>query len=225
MSKKIKTICIDTLTGIQNEEYMTARSKPNFDKWRDFGTDIWKLISFLQNKGFEIVMVIGPPGTGKSSGMRTLEPGTNIWYNADKKNPVWTDGKKEYGSKRNPISPYHVIPTNYADITKHIIQGFEKNMFVDEPLAFLTGHIENVKSGSEYIQQLKTLGNMSTAMNLEGKLETVLYSKVDAEGATNKYLLETQNNGYNTARSPMGLFEPTIDNDYELVRKKIMEEF
>ena len=34
-TKKIRTICIDTLTGIQNEEWMTNVKKPNHDSWMD----------------------------------------------------------------------------------------------------------------------------------------------------------------------------------------------
>lgn len=30
--KKIKSICVDTLTGIQNEEYMRDRKRPGLDK-------------------------------------------------------------------------------------------------------------------------------------------------------------------------------------------------
>ena len=36
---KIRTICIDTLTGIQNEIYMQEASKPGFDKWADYGNN------------------------------------------------------------------------------------------------------------------------------------------------------------------------------------------
>ena len=28
----------------------------------DYGKDIWKLISFLQDEGFEVVMILGEPG-------------------------------------------------------------------------------------------------------------------------------------------------------------------
>ena len=30
--KKIRTICVDTLTGIQTEEYMRDKKKPGHDK-------------------------------------------------------------------------------------------------------------------------------------------------------------------------------------------------
>lgn len=223
MSTKIRTVCIDTLTGIMNEMYMTSVKKPTHDKWKDWGQGIWQLISVLQDLGFEIVLILGEPGTGKSSGMRTLPPGTNIWFNADNKNPVWEGGKAEYGKKVNPKGPYHMIPKSYDDIINHIKGGIEKGMFEDERYAILTGHTEDYKTGAETKRRLKVLGNMSTKMQLEGRLETVLYSDVIREGAETKYVLETVNDGMNTARSPMNLFEPIIDNDYNFVINKLME--
>ncbi len=215
--KKIKSICVDTLTGIQTEEYMRNKKKPGFDKFFDMGQDIYTFMADLSRLGFELVLVLGEPGTGKSTGMRTLEPGTNIWYNADNKNPVWVGGKEEYGKKNAPKAPYHVIPTCYADIIGHIQGGIEAGMFEDDRYAFITGHIENYKSGYDVMQRLKVLGNLATKMQLEGKLETVLYSTIERDSGTNKYLLETQNNGFNTARSPQGLFEPKIENDYNFI--------
>ena len=219
--KKIKSICIDTLTGIQTEEYMRDKKKPGHDKWRDVGQDIYSFMSDLQKLGFELIMVLGEPGTGKSTGMRTLEHDTNIWYNTDNKNPVWIGGKEEYGKKNAPRAPYHVIPTSYKEIIDHIKVGIDKGMFEEEKYAFITGHIENYKSGAETMQRVKVLGNMATKMQLEGKLESVFYTVVEKDGSNVKYLLETQNNGYNTARSPQGMFEPKIDNDYKFILDKL----
>ena len=67
--KKIRSIVIDTLTGIQNEIYMLNSSKPGHDEWADYGKEIWKLISYLQKKGFEIIMIISEPGTGYKFGI------------------------------------------------------------------------------------------------------------------------------------------------------------
>lgn len=219
--KKIRSICIDTLTGIQTEEYMRDKKKPGHDKWRDVGQDIYSFMSDLQKLGFELIMVLGEPGTGKSTGMRTLEHDTNIWYNTDNKNPVWIGGKEEYGKKNAPRAPYHVIPTSYKEIIDHIKVGIDKGMFEEEKYAFITGHIENYKSGVETMQRVKVLGNMATKMQLEGKLESVFYTVVEKDGSNVKYLLETQNNGYNTARSPQGMFEPKIDNDYKFILDKL----
>lgn len=160
--------------------------------------------------------------TGKSTGMRTLPSKTNIWFNADNKNPVWAGGREEYGKKQNPKMPYHMIPKTYSDIINHVREGIEKGMFEEERFAILTGHTEEYKKGNETHYRLKTLGNMATKMQLEGKFETVLYARAVREGGDTKFVLETQNDGFNTVRSPMGVFEPVIDNDYNFVIEKLL---
>lgn len=220
---KIRTVCIDTLTGIQNEIYMTDSKKPGYDEWTDYGKGIWRLISSLQDKGFEIVLVLGEPGTGKSTGMRTLPPNTNIWFNADNKNPVWVGGKAEYGTKLNPRMPYHLIPKKYSEIINHIDEVEKRIGFEEQKFAILTAHIEDYKSGVYQKRRLKTLGKVATNMQLEGRLETVLYAEVEKNGNENRYVLTTQNDGTNTARSPMDLFESVIDNDYNFVIDKLLE--
>jgi hypothetical protein len=214
---KIKTICIDTLTSIQDNDYMTSVKRPDHDKWKDFSTDVYGLMVALQDRGFELVMIMGDPGTGKSTGMRNLLPDTNIWYNADNKNPVWKGGKKEYGKKSNPRNPYHVIPKTYKDITAHIDVGLDEGMFEEERIAFVIGHVETNKVGLNVKSRLKTLGNMANKMQIEGKLETVLYSEISMNGADPEYVLHTQNNGLNTARSPQGMLEPIMKNDYQAI--------
>lgn len=222
MSQKIRTITIDTLTGIMNEMYMTDSKKATHDKWADYGKGVWQLISDLQNLGFEIILILGEPGTGKSSGMRTLPSKTNIWFNADNKNPVWAGGKEEYGKKTSPKEPYHIIPKTYADIINHIKGGLNAGMFEEDRYAILTGHTEDYKTGKgEVKRRLKILGNLATKMQLEGRLETVLYSDVIKDGGETEYVFYTENDGFNTARSPMDLFEPIIPNDYNFIIEKI----
>ena len=220
---KIRTITIDTLTGIQNEMYMTDSKKATHDKWADFGKGIWQLISELQNRGFEVILILGEPGTGKSTGMRNLPPKTNIWFNADNKNPVWIGGKEQYGTKKNPILPYHMIPKAYSEVLAHVDEVEKRGMFEEEKFAILTGHTEDYKTGNgEIKRRLKVLGNLATKMQLEGKLETVLYSNVKREGDKTLYLLETENDGFNTARSPMGAFDSVIENDYNEIINKLL---
>ena len=155
--------------------------------------------------------------------MRTLPTNTNIWYNADNKNPVWEGGKQEYGKKVNPRQPYHIIPKTYEDMIKHIKEGIAKGMFEDERYAFVTGHTETYKVANDTKERLKILGKLGTKMQLEGKMETVLYSRVEMESGNPKYILETQNNGFNTARSPQNLFEGKIDNDYNMIVEKLLK--
>ena len=131
--------------------------------------------------------------------------------------------KKEYGKKSSPIFPFHVIPTKYDQILNHIDGGINDGLFSEERYAFVTGHTETYKVGVHTKERLKVLGKLATKMQLEGKMETVLYSRVEMEGSEPKYILESQNNGFNTARSPMGLFEGKIDNDYKLIFNKLKE--
>ncbi len=212
---KIRSVCVDTLTQIQENQYMLDIKKPGYDKWRDYGQDIYLFIQALIDLGFECILVLGSPGQGKSSGMRTLPPKTNIWFNADGKNPVWKGGKEEYGKKFNPKMPFHMIPKSYQDILNHIKGGLEKGMFEEERYAILTGHTETYREGLENKVRLKTLGNLSNKMQVEGKLESVFYAKTEKnESGEIQYILETQSDGFNTARSPQGAFEGKIENDY-----------
>ena len=218
MEKKIKTICVDTLTAIQTNDYMAEKGKANHDKWRDFGQDIYNFVVALQDLGFTCVLVLGTPGTGKSFSMKQLPTQTNIWYNADKKNPTWKGGKEEYGTKQNPIAPYHVIPKSYSQIINHVKTAMSKNLIADNPIAFITGHTETYKEGHVTKYRLKTLGNMATNMNIEGLLEVVLYTDVRKEDGVTKYYFMTQNDGFNSGRSYEELFETElIPNDYQLV--------
>lgn len=214
-----------SLEKLQNLRIKSLRDNKNYYNFRsgaDYGKGVWQLISDLQTLGFEIILILGEPGTGKSSGMRTLPSKSNIWFNADNKNPVWVGGKEEYGKKVNPKAPYHVIPKTYKDITDHIRGGIERGMFEDERYAILTGHTEDYKTANETKRRLKVIGSLATKMQLEGRLETVLYSDVRKDGESVEYVLITENDGYNTARSPMDLFEPIIPNDYNFVIEKLL---
>jgi len=153
--------------------------------------------------------------------MRTLPSKTNVWFNADNKNPVWIGGKAEYGTKQNPKMPYHLVPKNYRDIIDHLKEIEKRGMVAEEKYAILTGHTEDYKTGIQMKKRLKTLGKIATKMQLEGRLETVLYAEVIRDGEKPRYVLTTENDGFNTARSPMGLFEPIIDNDYNFVIEKL----
>lgn len=219
---KVRSICIDTITAIQQNQYMEDQRKPGHDQWMDYGKIIYSFAHDLQELGFECIYILGEPGTGKSSGMRTLEHETNIWYNADEKNPVWIGGKVEYGKKNNPTK-YHIIPKSYRYIIEHINAVKNVGGFEDEVFAFLIGHTEQYKVGNDTKERLKTLGKVATKMQLEGKAESVFYSRVELKDGKPEFILETQNNGFNTARSPMGLFEGKIPNDYNFIIKKLLE--
>jgi hypothetical protein len=77
---------------------------------------------------------------------------------------------------------------------------------------YLLGHTEVSESGQT---KAKTIGKMiDQACPVESMLTIVLQTKV----VNQNYIFETQNNGSNTCKSPMGLFETEhIENDLKLV--------
>lgn len=236
MSKKIKTIVVDTVNAIQNNQYMSMLNRNTMvtrDKWRDFGVDIYAfMIDNLQRLGFEVVLILGYEGSGKSYGLKFLEPGTNIWYNADKKNPTFKDvefGKQKfrarevYGTKTKPTN-YMVLPETYAEITAHLDSINQQGLFAENKVAFLVGHVEDYKSeGGDMRQRLKTLGSLASKMNIEGAVENCMYTKVSVIGDKVSYKLDTQNSGSNTARSLEGAFSSRyIDNNYQEIYDAII---
>ena len=151
MAKKIKTITIDTSTAIQNNLFMEMSKKADYDTWHDFGTGLWNMITFLQNKGFEIILVLGEPGTGKTVAMRNLEPETNLWFNCDRKNPTFPGGFQQYGSKNKPTK-FQIQPETYEELYTILDVLEKKNVFEDRRYAILTGHIGETKSGFDVKQ-------------------------------------------------------------------------
>jgi len=236
MSKQIKTIVIDTLNAIQNNQYMNMLDKKTLvsrDKWKDFGVDIYIfMIEDLQRLGFETVMILGYEGTGKSYGLKYLEPETNMWYNADRKNPTFKkvefggeefNAREVYGTKNEPTK-FMQFPEKYSDITAHLKMLDSKGILAKDRVAFILGHIEDYKSeNGEVRQKLKILGNLASKLNIEGSLENCLYTKVTRMGDKIEYKLDSQNNGVNTGRSMEGAFEERfIPNNFNNIYNSII---
>lgn len=237
MSEKlmIKTIVVDTLNAIQNNQYMSMLDKRTMvtrDKWKDFGVDIYAfMVDDLQRLGFEVVLVLGYEGSGKSFGIKYLQPGTNMWYNADKKNPTFKnvefDGNKYkarevYGTKLKPTT-YMFVPKTYREITAHIESIDKAGLLAEKRVAFLIGHVEDYKSDGETRQRLKTLGGLASKMNIEGSVENCFYTKLNTVGDRVDFKLDTSNSGSNTARSLEDAFEGRfIDNNFQLVYDSII---
>lgn len=236
MSKQIQTIVVDTLNAIQNNQYMSMLDKKTMvtrDKWKDFGVDIYAfMVEDLQKLGFETVLILGYEGSGKSYGVKYLEPETNVWFNADRKNPTFkdvefggkaTNAREIYGTKNKPTK-FMPIPKTYQDITKYIESIKKANLLAEHPVAFLIAHVDDYKSSNgEIRQRLKTLGNLASKMNIEGSVEYCLYSKINAQGDKVEFKLDTKNSGANTARASEGAFKNRyIDNDFNEIYQSII---
>ena len=86
--------------------------------------------------------------------------------------------------------------------------------------------LSHTDTDDQGIARAKTIGKLlDDKIGLEGMFTAVLQTHVDqsAQSAKEKFRFITQNNGKNTAKSPMGLFEyDMIENDLNFVTKSII---
>lgn len=118
---------------------------------------------------------------------------------------------------------------------KAMVKGYEKyseigrNFFLlidrpkslrDDLTVIFMMHSEVIDDGmGNKTQKAKTIGRMiDSAITLEGKFTVVLYADVEKGKDGNKYYFNTQNNGANTCKSPIGMFkDDKIPNDLAMV--------
>jgi hypothetical protein len=88
----------------------------------------------------------------------------------------------------------------------------------DDVIVYFIGHSDQADDGREHF---KTIGKMlDNYVTLEGKFTIVLKTVVQ----DGKYMFSTHNNGQDTVKSPMGLFEQDlIENDLKSVDLAIRE--
>ncbi|MCI8332636.1 MAG: AAA family ATPase [Clostridiales bacterium] len=192
-------------------------------------------------------MIMGESGSGKSCSLRNFEPSeVGIFNVAGKPLPFKKKLPKIDGSNYkhilkaldNPSLKTYVIDdsqylmafamfdrakeTGYGKFTdvaldfRNLIQAIITKTPPDVIVYFLH-HTEITDVGKV---KAKTSGKMlDNQLTLEGLFSIVLLCQTD--GTNHKFI--TQSDGFTTAKSPMGLFEPEIDNDLKMVDQKIRE--
>ena len=113
------------------------------------------------------------------------------------------------------------IASNLAQVAK-----MPKDLRDDLYVFFLTHSEESTDINGNRRVKAKTIGKMiDNALTLEGLFSIVLFGKVKkTEDDTLEYVFETKNNGENTCKSPMGMFEDNnIPNDLNYVRDCIVK--
>ena len=105
------------------------------------------------------------------------------------------------------------IAQNFWTLVQVVIRELPEDVIV-----YFLGHIERDANGNE---KFKTIGKMlDEKITVEGMFTIVLKTSVQ-EG---QYLFATRNNGSDTVKSPIGLFDgPYIDNDLKAVDTAIRE--
>ena len=112
--------------------------------------------------------------------------------------------------------------TGYGKFTDMAV-SFEKliefciNNTPDDKIIYFLHHCETNEFGKT---KAKTIGKMlDSQLTLEGLFSIVLLCQTD--GQVHKFI--TQSDGTTTAKSPMEMFEPEIDNDLQLVDARIRD--
>lgn len=194
----------------------------------------------------QAVLIIGESGTGKSASLRNFERGEVTLFNVAGKplpfkgkfvNEIVTDSYREIKKGlQNLETPVAVIDDSqylmanefmrrsdergydkFTEIAKNyweLITMVSKLPF-DKVVYFLS-HSDTDASGRE---KVKTIGKMlDEKITVEGLFTIVLKTKVQ----DGKYSFLTQNNGNDTVKSPMGLFDANeIPNDLKAVDERI----
>ncbi len=219
MAKKYSALVVDTLMALQNREYMGLLDKQTGltrDTWRDFGVAIFAFIDELKLLGCELVLVLGEEGTGKSYGIKSLDPNATVWCHADNKPIAFKGGREMYSAEKKNL----FIPKNYDEIEKLAKTMVANKLYDDQPLVvFLLAHVAVYEGSDKKVRErLKVLGNMATKMNIEGSVVHCYYTYVTMVNNFPKYQLRTQNTGYNTGRSPEEMHKTLyIDNNFQII--------
>ena len=194
------------------------------------------------------VLILGESGTGKSCSLRNFTNDDiafiNVMskplpfrsdikpYNTDNYDKVFNALKEapNRGKKTIIIDDAQYLMANEA-MNRSKEQGYQKwseiaNHFYqllllirqlpEDVIVYLLAHTETDANGKE---RFKTVGKLMDSYSIEGVCTICLKTMVD-----DGYYFTTQNNGYDTVKSPMGLFQTEkIDNDLKAVDTAIRD--
>jgi hypothetical protein len=115
----------------------------------------------------------------------------------------------------------------FTQIAANLAQGAKmpKDMRDDLTIFFMTHSEESTDVNGYRRVKAKTIGKMiDNTLTLEGLFSIVLFGRVKKTEDVLQYGFDTINNGENTCKTPMGMFEDSfIDNDLQLVKDCIAE--
>lgn len=194
-----------------------------------------------------LVMAYGQSGTGKSTSLRNFKNEEVAVVNVSGKPLPFRGDIKPYNSDNYQKIIAAIQGTDRKsividDATYLMVNAFMRNAKVvgyqkytdmaydfnalvefcanlpDDKIVYFLGHSDQADDGREHF---KTIGKMlDNYVTLEGRFTIVLKTVVQ----DGKYMFSTQNNGQDTVKSPMGMFEHAlIDNDLKAVDDTIRE--
>lgn len=194
-----------------------------------------------------IVMVYGQSGTGKSTSLRNFKPEDVCIVNVSGKPLPFKNKHKTFNTddyisieaaiQKAPSKSIVIDDATYLMTGEYMrtakVTGYQKftelalNYYTlvkiaaalpDDKIVYFMGHSDIDNNGNE---KFKTIGKLlDEKITLEGMF-TIVLKTVVTDG---KYQFSTRNNGQDTVKTPMGMFnEPLIDNDLAAVDKAIRD--
>ena len=192
------------------------------------------------------VLVMGASGSGKSTSLRNFKPeeigvlnvagkplpfrsgirtANNVGYQmiykvlkANKLRAYVIDDSQflmsfeEMDSKKSGFEKFNSIGHNFIGLVRSI-----SSITNDDTIVYFLHHTE---VGDDGRIKAKTIGKLiDNHYTLEGLFSIVLLTEADK----NSYTFTTQSQGYSTAKAPMGMFEPVMDNDLKAVDSTIRD--
>lgn len=193
------------------------------------------------------VLILGASGSGKSASLRNFEPSEIGVFNVagkplpfrKKLNLVNTADYNRIAEAlgRNTLKCYVIDDSQYLmafslfDRAKEVgytkftdcalafynMLKFIRERTSEDTIVYLLHHTEQTDDGRI---KAKTSGKMlDNQLTLEGLFSIVLLAETDGK----EHWFTTQSDGFTTAKSPMDMFPPKIDNDLKLVDTAIRE--
>lgn len=193
------------------------------------------------------VLILGESGSGKSASLRNFDPSETAIFNVAGKplpfrkriptmnNPKYSDilsalsspTKRAYiiddsqyllafeffnRAKETGYTKFIDIAQNFRNLIQFVITQTPPDCIV-----YFLHHTEQTAEGGF---KAKTIGKMlDEKLTVEGLFSIVLLCRAEKD----RYYFQTQSQGYSTAKSPMDMFPPEIDNDLKLVDTAIRE--
>lgn len=193
------------------------------------------------------MLILGESGSGKSTSMRNFDPAEiGIFNVASKPLPfrkqLMTVNGADYKNihkvlRKASLKAYAIDDSQYLmafeELDRAKETGYSKftdmamnfsglvrfctNELPPDVIVYFLHHTEVTETGKI---KAKTVGKMiDSKLTLEGLFSIVLLCEARKEG----HRFITQSDGFTTAKSPMGMFEPEIDNDLKMVDTVIRE--
>lgn len=191
------------------------------------------------------VLILGESGSGKSTSLRNFEPDELTVFNVankplpfrkkletvgnatyetigkelkQQKHNIYVIDDSQYllafelfdRAKESGYGKFTDIAVRFRNMVDYIVKKLPEDVIV-----YFLHHCETTDTGRV---KAKTVGKMlDNQLTVEGLFSIVLMCYTD--GQTHKFI--THSDGYTTAKSPMDMFEPEIDNDLKMVDQTI----